>query len=134
MLGTVSERRLATCHPKIQRLIREVDRRLSARTMQKFDLTVVCGHRGQVEQEQAFRDGNSDKHWPDSRHNTMPSTAVDVGIYPLDWNDRELFMFLIGYILAVSEDMGIEIEVGALWKKRDRPHIQLTERELSEAA
>ena len=134
MLGAVSERRLATCHPKIQLLIREVDRRLSLRTRQPFDLTVVCGHRGQAEQEQAYRDGNSEKHWPDSRHNTMPSTAVDVGIYPLDWNDRELFMFLIGYILAVSEDMGIEIEVGALWRKRDRPHIQLTEREIAEAA
>lgn len=132
MLGAVSTRRLETCHPALQRLIREVDRRLSKHRY--LELAVVCGHRGQVEQEQAFRDGNSDKHWPDSRHNTTPSTAVDIAPYPIVWEDRELFMLLIGYVLAVSEDLGIEIEVGALWHKRDRPHIQLSAYELSKAA
>jgi peptidoglycan L-alanyl-D-glutamate endopeptidase CwlK len=132
MLGAVSLRRLGTCHPKLQALIIEVDRRLSVRKL--FDLTVVCGHRGKEEQEQALRDGNSDKHWPDSRHNQVPATAVDVAPYPIDWDDGEMFMLLVGYILAVADDMGIEVELGALWKKRDRPHIQLSLRELAKAA
>lgn len=129
MLGKLSEDRLSTCHPKIQRLIREVDRRASKRRL--FDLTVVCGHRGQVEQEQAFKDGNSDKRWPDSRHNTLPSTAVDLAPYPTDWHDNEMFCFLVGYVLAVANDIDIEIDLGALWHKRDRPHVQLTDYELS---
>lgn len=134
MLGTTSNQRLDTCHVKLQRLIREVSRRLSLRLRQKLDLTVVCGYRGEVEQNQAWRDGNSDKQWPDSRHNQTPSTAVDVAPYPLNWADHELFMLLIGYIMAVADDLGIEIEVGALWRKKDRPHIQLTEAELAKAA
>lgn len=131
MLGAESNRQLDTCHPKIGKLIREVDRRLSKLRVQRLDISAVCGHRGQAAQEQAFAAGNSDKHWPDSRHNTLPSTAVDVTPYPQMWSDPELLMLLIGFILAVSVDLDIEIEVGALWHKRDRPHIQLTERELS---
>ncbi len=129
MLGEQSVRQLDTCHPKLVRLITEVDKRLSKRRV--IDLTVVCGHRGQIAQEQAFKDGNSEKHWPDSRHNTLPSTAVDLAPYPINWNDAELFMFLAGYVLAVANDIDIEIDVGALWHKRDRPHIQLTDYELS---
>lgn len=130
MLSNDSNRQLDTCHPKIGRLIREVDRRLSKRRVQKLDIKAVCGHRGEIAQEQAFKDGNSDKHWPDSRHNTLPSTALDMTPYPEMWSDPELLMLIIGYTLAVADEMDIEIEVGALWHKRDRPHIQLTEREL----
>jgi peptidoglycan L-alanyl-D-glutamate endopeptidase CwlK len=129
MLGESSTKALDTAHPKLQRLMREVDKRLSKRKL--LDLHISCGHRGQADQEKAFREGNSDKHWPDSRHNTLPSTAVDVEPYPQMWSDPELLMFLIGYIQAVADDMGIEVEVGALWHKRDRPHVQLTAYELS---
>lgn len=129
MLGEHSVRQLETAHPKLGRLITEVDKRLSKRRV--IDLTVQCGHRGQLAQEQAFKDGFSDKHWPDSRHNSLPATAIDVTPYPQAWSDPELIMFLIGYILAVANDMDIEIDVGALWHKRDRPHIQLTDYELS---
>jgi hypothetical protein len=129
MLGEASERQLATCHVKLQRGIHEVARRLGKRG--KVDLTVVCGHRGELAQNQAFRDGNSDKMWPDSRHNTLPSTAADLAPYPIDWNDKEMFMLLAGYIMAVFDDLDIEIDLGALWHKRDRPHIQLTDYELS---
>ena len=129
MLGETSMRQLDTCHPKLVRLAHEMDKRLSKRRV--FDFTVVCGHRGQLAQEQAFRDGNSEKHWPDSRHNTLPSTAMDLAPYPINWNDAEAFMFLAGYALAVANDINIEIDVGALWHKRDRPHIQLTDYELS---
>lgn len=131
MLGAESTRQLDTAHPKLQRLIREVDRRLMKRHIQVLDVKVACGHRGQADQEKAFAEGNSDKHWPDSRHNTLPSTAVDVVPYPELWSDPELLMLLIGFILAVAVDLDIEIEVGALWHKRDRPHIQLTEYELN---
>lgn len=130
MLGATSNSRLDTCHPKLGKLIREVDRRLSKRKL--IDLTVVCGHRGQAEQEQAFKDNHSTKHWPDSKHNLLPSLAVDVAPYPTDWNDAGSFSFLAGYILAVADDLDIEVNVGALWKNfPDRPHVELTDRELS---
>lgn len=130
MLGAASTKALDTAHPKLQRLIREVDKRLSKRRM--LDLTVVCGHRGQADQEKAFAEGKSTKHWPESKHNTLPSNAVDVAPYPTDWNDRESFALLVGYILAVANDIDIEVDVGALWKKfPDLPHVELTAYELS---
>lgn len=123
MLGERSRRELSTCHPRLQELIEEVDRRLSVR--KRLDLTVLCGYRGELAQNQAYRDGNSKLRWPDSKHNTLPSRAVDVAPYPIDWKDPEMFMLLAGYILAVADEMGIDIEIGGLWKWRDRPHIQL---------
>lgn len=130
MLGAASTKALDTAHPKLQRLIREVDKRLSKRKL--IDLTVVCGHRGQAEQEKAFAEHHSTKHWPDSRHNTLPSQAVDVAPYPTVWQDTESFAFLAGYILAVADDLDIEVNVGALWKKfPDLPHVELTDRELN---
>lgn len=130
MLGVSSNRELDTCHPKLQRLIREVDRRLTKRKM--LDITVVCGHRGEKAQEEAFATHRSTKHWPESKHNTLPSNAVDVAPYPINWNDRESFALMAGYILAVADDLDIEINVGALWRKfPDLPHIELTQRELN---
>jgi peptidoglycan LD-endopeptidase CwlK len=130
MLGIFSNKCLDTCHPKLQRLIREVDKRLVKR--KTIDITVLCGHRGQKEQEQAFRDQHSTKHWPESRHNTLPSTAVDVAPYPLDWSDSRAFGVLAGYILATADDLDIEVSVGALWKNfPDLPHVELTTRELN---
>ena len=130
MLGAASTKALDTAHPKLQRLIREVDKRLSKRRV--IDLTVVCGHRGQADQEKAFAEGKSTKHWPESKHNTLPSNAVDVAPYPTNWNDRESFALLVGYILAVANDIDIEVDVGALWKKfHDLPHVELTAYELS---
>lgn len=97
-----------------------------------FDFTVVCGHRGEASQEAAFAAGKSTKHWPDSRHNTIPSTAVDLAPYPADWNDRLGFAKLAGYVLAVADELDIEVTWGGDWNTfEDLPHFQLTERELN---
>ena len=130
MLGVSSNRELDTCHPKLQKLIREVDKALAKRHL--LELTVVCGHRGEKAQDKAFAEHKSTKAWPDSKHNALPSCAVDVAPYPIDWNDRERFALLAGYILAVADYLDIEVSVGALWKKFvDLPHVELTERELN---
>jgi len=130
MLGVSSRRELGTCHPKLQMLIQEVDKRLVKRHL--LDLSVICGHRGEADQEKAFANGKSTKHWPDSKHNELPSCAVDVAPYPIDWSDRERFGILAGYILAVADDLDIEVNIGALWKSfPDLPHVELTARELA---
>lgn len=138
MLGVFSNGQLATCHPKLQRVIREADRLLSKRGI--LDLTVLCGHRGQKDQEQAVRDGASTKHWPDSRHNELPSSAVDVTPYPVDWKDTTRQARLAGYILAVADSLDIELEWGDDWNDNgrsrdetfhDMPHLQLSKRELA---
>lgn len=129
-LGSASKAKLERAHPKLQRLFAEVDRLISKRRL--IDLTILCSHRGEAEQNQALRDGNSTKAWPDSKHNKLPSEAVDMAPYPIDWNDRERFALLAGYVLAVADSLDIEVDVGALWKKfPDLPHVELTAREMA---
>lgn len=138
MLGVTSNRELDTCHPKLQRLMREVDRRMARRKV--MDFSVICGHRGEKEQNEALAAGKSTKAWPDSKHNTLPSAAVDIAPYPRDWADEMAFARLAGYVLAVADEMGIEVRWGGDWNNDSRtrderfvdaPHFELTQTELN---
>lgn len=104
--------RLATCHPKLQALMNEV--------IKYEDCVILCGHRGQAEQDQAFRDGKSKLKWPQGKHNTLPSNAVDIAPYPLDWNDSLAFARLAGYVQAVADSMGIAVRWGGDWNKNGK--------------
>jgi peptidoglycan L-alanyl-D-glutamate endopeptidase CwlK len=139
MLGVYSNSQLDTCHPKLQKLIREVDKRLR-RHAQSWDITVLCGHRGREAQDKAFEEKKSTKQWPDSKHNLLPSTAVDIAPYPVDWKDTARFARLAGYVQAVADELGIEIRWGGDFdgdsrtndeKFVDMPHFELTQWELS---
>lgn len=101
--------RLATCHPDLQRLFMKVGER--------YNCTILCGHRGQGDQDAAFASGNSKLKWPDSEHNYVPSRAVDAMPYPVNWqgtkeNLCKLYHF-VGYVLATADSMGIKIRCGA---------------------
>lgn len=111
-LGTLSEHHLSSCTPPIQQLIREAIRRAP----RWLDFAVMCGHRNQLDQSAAVAKGASKKRWPDSKHNCLPSRAVDVRpaspFTTKDWNDRLRFARLIGFIECVAIDLGIPIRVG----------------------
>lgn len=122
----VSQERLATCHPKLQAIMNKV--------ILYVDCMIICGHRNKEDQDKAFRDGKSKLMYPHGKHNTMPSNAVDVAPYPLDWNDTHAFARLAGYIQAVADSMGIPIRWGGDWNRngktnderfRDFPHFEL---------
>lgn len=124
----LSESRLATCDPRLQQLLREA--------IKHVDFTVLCGHRGVEEQNDAYRTGRSKVRWPDSKHNTIPSVAVDVAPYPVDWKDTARFARLVGYIERIAHEQGIRIrwggdfdQDGATADERfiDMPHIELVE-------
>lgn len=88
ILSKVSQERLATCHPRIQAVMSEV--------IKYEDFVVIEGHRGQEAQDKAFREGKSKLKWPQGKHNTLPSNAIDIAPYPLDWNDYLAFARLAG--------------------------------------
>jgi len=79
--GTTSRQRLNTTHPLIQELCQRV--------VAVFDITIICGHRTKPEQEAAYLASASTKRWPSSKHNAIPSEAIDVAPWPLpnDWGD-----------------------------------------------
>lgn len=87
--------RLSTCHPDLQVLFFEVIRH--------FDCTIVCGHRNQQDQAEAKMHGASKVDWPNSKHNTKPSMAVDVAPYPIDWMNYSRFYWFGGYVMGVAE-------------------------------
>lgn len=94
-----SLRRLQACHPDIQTIMHEVIR------VSEHDMTIVCGRRGEREQEEAFKNGNSRARYGESPHNCDPSMAVDVAPYMdgrIQWNNDYLWAELAGTIKAVN--------------------------------
>ena len=54
--------------------------------------------------------GYSQVHWPNSKHNSYPSMAVDAGPYfkeikNLDWNDVKAFALFAGWVLCVADQL-----------------------------
>lgn len=126
--GKLSQERLAQCDEKLQLLFETV--------LQSYDCTVLCGHRGEAEQEEAFRTGKSKVHFPNSKHNTLPSKAVDVVPYPIDWNDTKRFMHFAGFVQGVAASLGVKIRWGGDFNQDlnfkndsfiDMPHFELVE-------
>jgi|688.fasta_scaffold115875_5 peptidoglycan L-alanyl-D-glutamate endopeptidase CwlK len=105
--GQTSRDRLATCDERLQRVFNEV--------IKHRDCSILCGHRGQAEQDEALRTGKSKLGWPKSNHNTLPSKAVDVAPYPIDWTDIDRFRLFAGFVLGVAAGMGIPLRWGGDW-------------------
>ena len=102
-----SKKRLSTCDKKLQTLFNEV--------VKHFDCSVLCGHRGEEEQNKAYKAGNSQKQFPHGKHNKLPSNAVDVAPYPIDWDDRERFQYFAGFVLGTAKQLNINIRYGGDW-------------------
>lgn len=122
-----SKEKLDTCHPDLRRLFNEV--------IKHYDCTIICGHRGKEEQDEAVRSGHSKVSWPNSKHNQLLSLAADVVPYPLkSWNDREPFVHFAGFVQGLSVSMGIKIRWGGDFNMNnnlkdqsfhDLPHFEL---------
>lgn len=125
-LSKSSAEKLSQCHPDLQKIFNEV--------IKHYDCTIVCGHRNKEDQEQAVREGKSKVHFPNSKHNSLPSMAVDAVPYPIDWNDRTRFYHFAGFVFGVACSLGIKLRWGGDWngdlqfkneKFMDLPHFEL---------
>lgn len=123
-LGSLSRIRLDTCHPDLKRIVE-----LAAKGVDEGDLayagvhdiTVLCGYRGKEAQDESVANKTSETPWPRSKHNRVPSAAVDVAPYPVDWDDYRAFEALHAYIAGIAHALGIDL-FDISW---DRPHVQL---------
>ena len=105
--GKTSKNRLATCEKELQNLFKEV--------VKHFDCSVLVGYRGRNEQDTAFESGHSKVKWPNGKHNKKPSVAVDVAPYPIDWDDRERFIYFGGFVKGCAFRMDIPLRWGGDW-------------------
>jgi len=112
--SVVSQNALATAHPDLQRLFNEV--------IKHKDCMVLIGHRDQAAQDAAVAAGNSKTPWPTSKHNSIPSLAVDVVPVPLNWNDKSAFDYFGGFVLGVAGMLGISIRWGGDFGMNDNLH------------
>ena len=118
--------KLSTCRQELQDIFREV--------IKIYDCSILEGHRGQELQDKYFRENKSKIKWPNGKHNSIPSEAVDVAPYPIDWEDIDRFFFLGGLVKGIASQMGYKIRWGRNWDGdndfkdqtfNDYPHFEI---------
>lgn len=109
-----SQRELNTCAPELVFLFTFV--------LRCYDHTILEGTRSDSKQQDLFKAGRSKKKTGKSKHNIIPSQAVDVSPYPIpkDWgvsDPKELakFYHFAGYVKACALMLGINIRWGGDW-------------------
>ncbi|MBN2747497.1 MAG: hypothetical protein JXR34_12285 [Bacteroidales bacterium] len=111
-----SQHLLATAHLDLQIVFNEV--------IKTWDCTVLYGHRSQKEQFELFKNGrewdglvwketgvtvtDKDGYQNKSDHNYIPSRAVDVVPYPIDWKDTKRMIRFIGFVQGVAARLKAE--------------------------
>ena len=140
--GKKSLDRLATCHPDLQKVMNEA--------IKHYDFTILYGYRTPNEQFELYKKGRTFKNgkWTKvgttfteldgkikkSKHNYLPSLAVDVAPYPIDWNNLDRFKKLNDVVMKCAKKLGIGLVWGADWDGdgdiaehtlQDYPHFEL---------
>ena len=118
---------LATCHPDLQTVCNEL--------IKQFDFSVLEGFRAQDAQNAAYHAGTSRARWPNSAHNKIPSLAVDLAPYPVDWKNVERFREMIirfdalAHVLRTMGKIKSNFVYGGYWADlKDWPHIEIKEK------
>jgi peptidoglycan L-alanyl-D-glutamate endopeptidase CwlK len=103
-------------------------REICMRAIKEYDFSVLCGHRNEHDQNEAYDAGRSRLKWPNSKHNSYPSLAVDIAPYPILWSDPVRFVELSKIIKRIASEIMIPIQWGGSWVKFcDMPHYELTD-------
>ena len=105
--GKRSKERLATCHEDLQKVFNEV--------IKHVDCSVLEGERSKERQNELYKSGKTKVKYPNGRHNSSPSRAVDVTPYPVDWEDRERQTLFAGFVLGIAQAKGIKLRWGGDW-------------------
>lgn len=101
-----SEEKLSTCHYMLQVMCKEA--------IQIMDFKVIWGHRNK-EQQNSLYPKFTTKKFPDSKHNSDPSLAIDLAPYPIDWSDLPRFYILAGVMLALAKRNNVKLRWGGDW-------------------
>ena len=132
--GKRSKEALASCHPDLKEIMNEA--------IKYYDFSVLEGHRSVERQLELYTDGKSkiDGVKKKGMHNYLPSLAVDIVPYPIDWEDANRFHFLAGLVFGVAERLLAEGKIthklrwGGDWDRDgdfkdqtfiDYPHFEL---------
>ena len=101
--GKRSKKNLIGVDAKLQNILYEV--------VKYFDITIIEGRRSQERQNELVAQGKSKTKF--GKH--VDGKAVDIAPYPIDWNARDDFHLLGGFVLGMAASMGIKIRWGGDW-------------------
>ena len=101
--GKRSLKRLEGVDPRLVEVLNEV--------VKYFDITVIEGLRSQERQDQLVKEGKSKTKF--GKH--VQGLAVDISPYPIDWDARDDFHMLGGFVLGIASQMGINVRWGGDW-------------------
>tara|TARA_B100001939_G_scaffold53868_1_gene43042 strand:- start:7129 stop:7530 length:402 start_codon:yes stop_codon:yes gene_type:complete len=110
--------------------LKGVDSRLVVvleRVCKYFDITVIEGLRSQERQNELVEQGKSKTKF--GKH--VQGKAVDIAPYPIDWNARDDFHYLGGFVLGVAASMGVNIRWGGDWSSSSLKQEQRTTKDNS---
>lgn len=115
-----SKEQLNTCHPLLQEICNEA--------IKEYDFSVLCGFRGAKAQDEAYFSGKSNARWGESAHNKKPSLAVDLAPYPIDWKDKDRFIYLARVMKDIASKKNIQLIWGGDFQsfKGDLGHFEIT--------
>lgn len=121
--GKRSLENLATVHPKLRLVLSEA--------IKHFDFTCIDGHRDEPTQNEYYDSGVSKVRWPDSKHNSYPSRAVDIVPYPGAFeNEDEKFYLMATYVFRAAARVGVRLVWGGHWRNfKDLAHFELEDME-----
>ncbi len=103
-----------TLDPRLQGMVDEL--------LLYMDVSLVSGHRGQPEQDALYyaTPQRSKVQYPDSKHNTYPSLAVDMQPYPYPTTAVELWAalgYMAGLCWLIAQKHGFRIRWGGDWNR-----------------
>ena len=101
--GKRSKQRLKGVDTKLVNVLNEV--------VKHFDITVIEGLRSQERQNELVAQGKSKTKF--GKHGL--GKAVDIAAYPIDWNARDDFHYLGGFVLGVASKLGVDVRWGGDW-------------------
>ena len=101
--GKRSKERLRGVDARLVNVLNEV--------VKYFDITVIEGLRSQKRQDELVAEGKSKTKF--GKH--VLGKAVDIAPYPIDWQARDDFHLLGGFVLGVASQMGVNVRWGGDW-------------------
>tara|TARA_R100000458_G_scaffold58834_1_gene67791 strand:+ start:722 stop:1123 length:402 start_codon:yes stop_codon:yes gene_type:complete len=113
-LGKRSKERLKGVDPRLVVVLERV--------CKHFDITVIEGLRSQERQNELVDQGKSKTKF--GKH--VQGKAVDIAPYPIDWNARDDFHYLGGFVLGIAASMGVDIRWGGDWSSSSLKQEQRT--------
>lgn len=109
-----SLKKLESCDKVLSAIVKDVSNIMP--------IIVLEGHRSNEDQEKAFKAGKSKLRAGQSKHNSLPSKAVDIAPFPVPdkWgagNSKEMakFYFLAGVMIGVAKKYNVKLRFGGDW-------------------